>query len=70
MPEISGPELALRAAALCPGVRILFMSGYARSEREREEELTAATDIQKPFSPMTLARIVREALDSPPPPFP
>ncbi len=67
MPEISGPELALRAAALCPGIRVLFMSGYPRSEREREEELAAgATVIQKPFSPMTLARVVREALDIPP----
>ncbi len=67
MPEISGAELALRAAALCPDVRILFMSGYPRSEREREEELTAgAIVIQKPFSPMALARIVRETLESPP----
>lgn len=67
MPQRSGRELALQAAALRPGIRVLYMSGYPRSEREKEEELPSGIPfIQKPFSPLTLARMVRGALDNPP----
>ncbi len=66
MPQTSGRELALRAAELCPGVRVLFMSGYPRGKREMEEELPpGATFIQKPFSPLALAQMVRQTLDNP-----
>ncbi|RJP24360.1 MAG: response regulator [Deltaproteobacteria bacterium] len=64
MPRISGRDLALRASERFPGIRVLFMSGYPRSEREKGEELPPDTTfLQKPFSPAILARTVREALD-------
>jgi two-component system cell cycle sensor histidine kinase/response regulator CckA len=67
MPRISGPELALQADKLLPGVTILYMSGHPIGEREKDTKLPAGTTfIRKPFSPMVLARIVREALDSAP----
>jgi signal transduction histidine kinase/CheY-like chemotaxis protein len=64
MPHMSGHKLALRASELCPGIRIIFMSGYPRSEREKADELIYdSVFILKPFSPLTLARKVRETLD-------
>jgi CheY-like chemotaxis protein len=65
MPRMSGPELALRADKLLPGVTILYMSGHPIGEREKDTKLPPGTTfIRKPFSPMVLARFVREALDS------
>ncbi|MBM2828343.1 MAG: Response regulator [Actinobacteria bacterium] len=67
MPLMNGRELARRATDLRPGVRVLFMSGYPGSEHEKDKELPPDTTIiQKPFSPIALARIVRETLDNPP----
>ncbi len=67
MPRMSGPELALRAAESLPGVTILYMSGHPVGDREEDTKLpTGTTFIRKPFSPMALARVVREALDSAP----
>jgi len=69
MPRMSGPELALRADKLLPGVTILYMSGHPIGEREKDTKLpTGATFIRKPFSPLTLARLVRQMLDNPPAP--
>lgn len=63
MPELSGPELAARLVALRPGLRCLFMSGYAgqvavgRSIAELRPGF-----IHKPFSMVDLANKIREAL--------
>jgi len=60
MPELSGPELAARARAVHPGLRVLFISGYPR---ESAPELVDEDFLAKPFSPEVLAARVRVALD-------
>lgn len=65
MPGIRGPDLAARIASLRPGVKVLFMSGYLDGAIARQESIAAgAALLDKPFSIETLARKVRELLDS------
>jgi len=67
MPEMSGAELSKRLTALNPQLRVLFMSGYIddfvvrQGIRER-----GIAYLQKPFSSASLAKKVREVLDSAP----
>lgn len=65
MPRMSGPELARRATALRPGLRVLLTSGYAESAHMPQSELAAAAFLQKPYSPQILAAKVREVLGRP-----
>jgi signal transduction histidine kinase len=62
MPGMHGPELATRLRLLRPGIRVLFMSGYA-AEAVTNETLKDAALLEKPFSPAALTRAVRVALD-------
>jgi FixJ family two-component response regulator len=62
MPGMSGPELALRVVSTRPRVKILHMSGFMDQAAPEDEE---SVFLQKPFSPETLARRVRHALDEP-----
>jgi len=65
MPEMSGRELVDRFAKLRPNTKVLFMSGYSDEAIVRHGVLRPGTAyLQKPFSPDTLARKVREVLDS------
>jgi two-component system, cell cycle sensor histidine kinase and response regulator CckA len=65
MPETSGPELAQRLTALNPQMRVLFMSGYIDDSVVRQEiRERGIAYLQKPFSPLNLAKKVREVLDS------
>jgi PAS domain S-box-containing protein len=65
MPEVSGSMLAERLAVIAPEMRILFMSGYSDEAVQRQGMLTAsAAFLEKPFTERTLARKVREVLDS------
>ena len=65
MPEMSGRELAEKFARLKPHAKVLFMSGYTDDAIIHHGVLRAGTSyLQKPFSPDTLARKVREVLDS------
>jgi DNA-binding response OmpR family regulator len=65
MPEMSGRELAERFAQARPKSRVLFMSGYTDEAVLRHGGLPMGTTyLQKPFAPDTLARKVREVLDS------
>jgi PAS domain S-box-containing protein len=63
MPNISGRELADRLGQRWPGIKVLFMSGYAddaimgHGVLEKDAQL-----LQKPFSPDQLAAKVREVL--------
>ena len=65
MPGSSGPDLVAKlTATLLPRARVLYMSGYTEEAVVRHgiEEHRVAF-LQKPFSPETLARKVRDVLD-------
>jgi CheY-like chemotaxis protein len=63
MPGLGGPALATRLVASRPGLRVLFITGYAVEAVERRGELADASGLlEKPFSADQLARKVREVL--------
>jgi PAS domain S-box-containing protein len=62
MPKMGGSAAAGALKQRYPGVRVVFTSGYS-SESEMVPEGTAGRYLQKPYSPTTLARLVREILD-------
>jgi hypothetical protein len=64
MPGMKGPELAARLRLLRPGVRVVLMSGYA-ADIVTADDLKDAALVPKPFSPASLSRSVRNALDLP-----
>ncbi len=64
MPQMSGPEVAERLAAVRPGLKVLYMSGYPDHPIFSRTGVTAhAAFLLKPFTPNALARKVREVLD-------
>ena len=65
MPEMGGRELVERLAKDHPGVRVLYMSGYANDAVMRHGIVEPGVAfLQKPFSPLALTRKVREVLDA------
>ncbi len=65
MPGKSGRELADKLAAQRPGIRVLYMSGYPGDAVVAHGSLPAGSAfLQKPFSPDSLARKVRDVLDA------
>jgi len=67
MPKLGGAELVKRLKAIHPQVRVVYMSGYTSGAISSHGVLDqGVTLIEKPFSPETLARTVRGALDGPP----
>jgi two-component system cell cycle sensor histidine kinase/response regulator CckA len=65
MPELSGPAVAERVSELVPGVKVLFMSGYADDLVLRNGILSpGAAFLEKPFSATDLASKVRATLDT------
>lgn len=66
MPHMNGPEIYERIAPVCPGLRVLFMSGYTDSAIVENGALEHGVPfLQKPFTPEGLVRKVREILDAP-----
>jgi CheY-like chemotaxis protein len=66
MPRMSGSELARDLRAQFPKLKVLFMSGYTEDSVVRQGLLAASVAfIQKPYTPVSLARKVREVLDQP-----
>ncbi len=66
MPRMGGRELADRLTATHPLLRVLYVSGYTDDVLVQHGALDPGTAfLQKPFRPETLARAVRELLDTP-----
>jgi PAS domain S-box-containing protein len=64
MPEMPGPELARRLQDTRPGLRTLFVSGYARDTVHGRGALPPGSAfLEKPFDRETLLRTLRELLD-------
>ncbi len=59
MPEMTGVQLIEAARSVAPGLRVLLISGYARSDFDFELPYLA-----KPFTPDQLVRRLREVLDA------
>ena len=63
MPDAIGPELALGLRRARPDMKVLFISGHVDTSGADQGFLNPeAAFLQKPFSPGTLARKVREVL--------
>ncbi|HVR86661.1 MAG TPA: response regulator [Planctomycetota bacterium] len=64
MPQMSGRELAAQLGPERPEMKILFMSGYTEDAIARHGVLDPGTAfLEKPFTPDSLAKKVRELLD-------
>lgn len=64
MPHLGGKQLAEQITALRPMCRVLFLSGYTADAVIREGVGESEFEfLQKPFTPLLLAKKVREVLD-------
>ncbi|MEK7315717.1 MAG: PAS domain S-box protein [Candidatus Eisenbacteria bacterium] len=65
MPDMGGRELAQLARNVSPGLRLLFVSGFAGElPLPVDERAPESSFLAKPYTPITLARKVREVLDT------
>jgi two-component system, cell cycle sensor histidine kinase and response regulator CckA len=63
MPGMNGTELAAQVTALRPGLKVLFVSGYAEGTVMGEGEMAERSAfLEKPFTTEALARKVRQLL--------
>ncbi len=63
MPKLSGAAVASKLTASFAGLPILFTSGYSQDSENIAPATTNTRYLQKPYSPITLGRVVREILD-------
>jgi len=64
MPEAGGRAVAEQLTNLYPRLRVIYVSGYTDDAVIRHGVLREGVNfIQKPFTPATLARKVRDVLD-------
>jgi CheY-like chemotaxis protein len=65
MPGMMGPEMVRKLMVMRPGIRALFMSGYADKDSTSGVP-TGANFLGKPFSSQELGKAVEAALAGPP----
>ena len=66
MPHLGGPATAAQLLLRFPGLPILFTSGYAEHPRVDVSLPPTSRYLQKPYSPTSLGRTIREILGGPP----
>jgi PAS domain S-box-containing protein len=67
MPGMNGPQVAEKVAALNPGIKVLFMSGYADLGPGQSDFFGKERRLlQKPYRLPDLARTIREVLETDP----
>jgi len=67
MPQLSGPEFAEFLATACPGMPLIFMTGYSNypvTAESGERWIENHRAIMKPFRPSALLATVRGVLDA------
>jgi CheY-like chemotaxis protein len=64
MPQLSGAQLAERILAKHAAPCVIFMTGWVDDETMQLELDTDVALLRKPFTPIALARAVRNALDA------
>lgn len=62
MPGMGGAELAIAAQEMYPEIKVLFMSGYSRSQLEEEGVPSDAAVLEKPFTPDKVVAMIRKLL--------
>jgi two-component system cell cycle sensor histidine kinase/response regulator CckA len=66
MPDMGGFELAERLRGRWPGLKVVFMSGYAEGDKTQPgSQDSQRSFLQKPFSAESLMLMVRQVLDAP-----
>src|SRR5215831_13849297 len=64
MPRTSGPQLVAKYASMRERPLVVYMSGYADDALSQYELDPAVVFVRKPFTPATLSRVIRAALDA------
>ena len=64
MPGLGGAELAVAMQELYPEIKVLFMSGYSRSQLDEEGVPPDAALLEKPFTPDKVVAMVRRLLSN------
>jgi DNA-binding NtrC family response regulator len=64
MPKIGGQALAAKCVQLRPGLKVLYMSGYAPEVLQEGEALQQSAFVQKPFTSRLLLEKLRRALEA------
>ncbi len=63
MPKVGGAAVASKLTTLFNDLPIIFTSGYSQDSENVSPAMAEARYLQKPYSPTTLGRVVREILD-------
>ncbi len=65
MPGMGGGDLSREVRLVCPGIKVIYMSGYTEDAIVKQGILKEGTEfLRKPVTPRKIARIVRKTLDS------